>query len=162
MKSTTETNGKTPAVGVCPTASGVGLGVSPTHNVHVNVRKAVEDALVRAVKEKQVKGKRICYGFLGCIDIREMYAHGIPVDVKPSWRKLSENVLISMRVAALTIMRKALEIESILKAHREKLPIDVYRQLILAVSKMRFEALVILKDVDERLFNIEYAIYEVI
>jgi hypothetical protein len=162
MSNTYESGGKTPATGCTPVASGTGLGVTPVHSIHVNVRKAVEDLLLKATKEAQIRGKWVYYGSLGRINVYEARARNVPTNVRPGWRRFTENVLISMRIATLTIMRRTLEIESILKEHREKLPIDVYRQLILAIGKMRFEALMILKDIDERLFNVEYAIYDVI
>jgi len=46
----------------------------------------------------------------------------------PGWRKFSENVLLSMRVCALTVWRKAVEMERLLKERRGEIPEDVYRE----------------------------------
>jgi hypothetical protein len=149
---------KTPTAGIQPVGSGVGLGVSPTHDV----RKAVEDVLIRATKEAQIRGKWVYYGSLGRINVYEARAHGVSSNIRPGWRRFTENKLISMRISMLEIVRKMIEAEAILKRMRAQLPSEAYRELVLAVSKAKFEALITLKDIDERLFDIKYAVYDVV
>ena len=67
-----------------------------------------------------------------------------------------------MRSDALNIMRKALEIERLVTERKSEIPADFYRELYLAASRIKFDALLLLKDIDERLFNIAYAIYDVV
>jgi len=162
MSTNNITGVKTPLTGDEPVSSGAGLGVSPAHSSGISVRKAAEDVLLRAVKEMRVEGNWIYYGPLGRLHVSELKRMQLPLGVRPGWRKFSENVLISMRVAALTIMRKAIEAEGALKAAREQIPTSVYRELMMAIDKMRFEALMILKDIDAHLFDIKYAVYDII
>jgi hypothetical protein len=127
-----------------------------------SIRVAGERVLERAVKEMRTKNGWVYFGPLGRVRISELRRVGIPIGIRPGWRRFSEFTLLLMRSSALTVMRKALEIEKLLQERREEIPADVYRELILAASKIKFEGKLLLKDIDERLFNVQYAIYDIL
>jgi len=125
-----------------------------------SIRVAGERILERAIREIKTEGKWVYFGPLGRVKISELKKKGIPIGVRPGWRLFSEFSLLLMRSSAIIIMRKALEIENILMTRKEEIPVDVYRELLLAASKIRFEGRLLLKDIDKRLFNIQYALYD--
>lgn len=125
-----------------------------------SIRVAGERILERAVKEMKIEGKWVYFGPLGRVKISELRRKEIPIGIRPGWRLFSEFSLLLMRSSAIIIMRKALEIENILMTRKEEIPVDVYRELLLAASKIRFEGRLLLKDIDKRLFNIQYALYD--
>ena len=116
--------------------------------------------LERAVREMKIEGKWVYFGPLGRVKISELRRKEIPIGVRPGWRRFSEFTLLLMRSSAIVVMRKALEIEKLIEERRSEIPADVYRELVLAASKIKFEGKLLLKDIDERLFNIQYALYD--
>jgi hypothetical protein len=127
-----------------------------------SVRVAGERILEKATKEVRVKDGWVYFGPLGRVKVAELRRAGIPVGIRPGWRRFTEFRLLLMRSSALTIMKEALEIEKLLEEWRNEIPADVYRELTLAADKIRFEGKLLLKDIDERLFNVQYAIYDVL
>ncbi|MCC6005664.1 MAG: hypothetical protein LM590_15100 [Thermofilum sp.] len=121
-----------------------------------------ERVIERAIREMRVEGDWVYFGPLGRVKIKELERAGIPVGLYPASRRFTDFRLLLMRSSVLTIARKAVEVENALMARREEIPADVFREVYLAVDKIRFEALLLLKDVDERLFNVQYALYDVI
>jgi hypothetical protein len=127
-----------------------------------SIRVAGERVLERAVKEMRTKDGWVYFGPLGRVKASELRRKGIPLGIRPGWRRFSEFTLLLMRSSALTVMRKALEIEKLLEERKNEIPVDVYRELLLAASKIKFEGRLLLKDIDERLFNIQYALYDIL
>ena len=120
-----------------------------------------ERVIERAVREMRVEGEWAYFGPLGRVRVSELRRAGIPTGVYPSTRRFTDFRLLLMRSSVLTIMRKALEIEKLV-AERREIPADVYRELALVADKIRFEGLLLLKDIDERLFNVQYSLYDVL
>jgi len=121
-----------------------------------------ERVIERAIKEMKVEGGWAYFGPLGRVRVKELERAGIPVGLYPAGRRFTDFHLLLMRSSVLIVARKAVEIENMLMTRKEEIPADVYRELYLAADKIRFEALLLLKDIDERLFNIQYALYDVI
>jgi len=128
----------------------------------MSVRVAGERVLEEATRKMRVEGGWVYFGPLGRIRVSELRRIGIPIGVRPGWRRFTESRLLSMRVAALTVWRKAIEMERLLRERRSEIPDDVYRELMLIAAKVGFEARLLLKDIDERLFNVQYALYDVL
>jgi hypothetical protein len=127
-----------------------------------SIKVAGERILERAVREMKIEDGWVYFGPLGRARASELRRAGIPLGVRPGWRRFTEFRLLLMRSSALTVMRKALEIEKLLEERRSEIPADVYRGLLLAAGKIKFEGKLLLKDIDERLFNIQYALYDVL
>jgi hypothetical protein len=127
-----------------------------------SIRVAGERVLEKATREMQTKDGWVYFGPLGRVRISELRRAGIPIGIRPGWRRFSEFALLLMRSSAIIVMRKALEIEKLLEERKNEIPVDVYRELLLAAGKIKFEGRLLLKDIDERLFNIQYALYDVL
>jgi len=121
-----------------------------------------ERVIERAIKEMKVEGGWAYFGPLGRVRVKELERAGIPVGLYPAGRRFTDFHLLLMRADVLDIARKAVEIENTITARRSEIPVDVFRELYLAVGRIKFDALLLLKDIDERLFNIQYALYDVI
>jgi hypothetical protein len=121
-----------------------------------------ERTIERAIKEMKVEGEWACFGPLGRVKVEELERAGVKVGLYPAGRRFTDFRLLLMRSSVLTVARKAIEMENLLERRKDEIPTDVYRELRVAAGKVKFEALLLLKDVDERLFDVRYALYDVI
>jgi hypothetical protein len=128
----------------------------------VDIIAAGERVIRKAIREMKIKDDWVYFGPLGRLKVSELRRAGIPIGVYPAGRRFTDFRLLLMRGSAITIMRKALEIEKLLEERKNEIPTDIYRELLLAASKIKFEGKLLLKDIDERLWNVQYALYDVL
>jgi hypothetical protein len=117
-----------------------------------------EKTIEKAIKEMKKEGNVIKFGHLGELDLFELRKANLP-ELYPAGRHFTDLTLLLMRSRILSIMRKALEIEKIAKSD---IADDARKYLLLEAVAIRYEALLILRRIDERLFNVKYAIYDVL
>ena len=107
----------------------------------------------RAIEEMTINEKddKISFGPLGELSITELTRCRKYSPLYPWGRRFSTLILLLMRSKALSIMRMALEL-----SRREDAPAEV-RKIAFTIKA---EALSLLRNIDERLFNIKYALYD--
>jgi hypothetical protein len=110
------------------------------------IRRAIEEMTVDEEKNK------VSFGSLGELSISEMRRANLPL-LYPWGRRFSTTSLLLMRTRTLRIMRLALELSG-----RKDVPIDVRNMS----NAIKYEALILLRRIDERLFDIRYALYDVL
>jgi hypothetical protein len=128
----------------------------------VDIIAAGERVIRKATEEMEVKDGWVYFGPLGRVKVVELQRAGIPVGLYPASRRFTDFRLLLMRSSVITIIRESLNIERLIKEKRNEIPTGIYRELLLAADKIRFLGLTLLKDIDERLFNIRYALYDVL
>ena len=116
------------------------------------VEKAIE---AMTINEKDDK---ISFGPLGELSITEMKRYRKYPTLYPWGRRFSTLTLLLMRSKVLSIMRTALELQNV--SRREDIPAEVRKILATKAFAIRKEALSTLRNIDERLFNIKYALYD--
>lgn len=102
---------------------------------------------------------RVSFGPLGELKLSELEKFGLP-PLLPNWRKFSTLDMLLVRAKALRIMRLSLELQKLAK--REDIPIAVRRELYVKALNTYYEGLLLLRNIDEHFFNVQYALYDVI
>jgi hypothetical protein len=110
-----------------------------------------EKTIERALNEMSIDEKKIHFGPIGELSISEMRRANLLL--YPWGRRFSTTSLLLMRTRTLRIIRTAIEL-----LMRKDVPADV-RNIALNI---KYESLLILRNIDERLFDIRYSVYDVL
>jgi len=113
--------------------------------------------IVRSIREMTIDENKVRFGPIGELEKYEMKRHGYST-LYPWGRRFSTLTLLLMRSKVLDIMRMALELQNV--SRREDIPVEVRKILATKAFAIRKEALSTLRSIDERLFNIKYALYD--
>jgi hypothetical protein len=110
-----------------------------------------EKTIRKAIMETKIAGDKIIFGPLGELKVQELLRYNKSL-LYPTGRHFTDLALLLMRSRLLKIIRIAVELS------RNDVPPYVRARAI----QIKYEALITLKNIDERLFNVKYALYDVL